>query len=64
MKKGEREKERGSGRGKPSGGKRLCSTDTEFEKLYLPGTHEKKKIQEVIRDPGLLKEHILKGIRK
>ena len=31
--------------------KKICRTDSEFEELYLPGTHEKKKIQESIREP-------------
>jgi hypothetical protein len=45
-------------------GKKICSTDTEFEELFLPGTHEKKKMQETIKEPGKLKDHILKRMRK
>ncbi len=45
-------------------GKKICSTDTEFEELFLPGTHEKKKMQEAIKEPGKLKDHILKKMRK
>lgn len=44
--------------------KKICSTDTEFEELFLPDSHEKKKMQEAINEPGKLKDHILKKMRK
>jgi hypothetical protein len=45
-------------------GKKICSTDTEFEELFLPGAHEKKTMQEAIKEPQKLKEHILKRMQK
>ena len=47
-----------------STGKKICSTDTEFEELFLPGAHEKKKMQEALREPQKLKDHILKRMKK
>ncbi|HUH79525.1 MAG TPA: hypothetical protein VLY83_06480 [Methanoregula sp.] len=44
--------------------KKVCRTDSEFEELFLPGTHEKKKIQETVREPEKLKESILKRLKK
>ena len=44
--------------------KKICSTDIEFEELFLPGAHEKRKMQEAIKEPGKLKDHILKRMRK
>jgi hypothetical protein len=44
--------------------KKICSTDTEFEELFLPGAHEKRKMQEAIREPQKLKDHILKRMQK
>ena len=43
--------------------RKICRTDSEFEELYLPGTHEKKKIQESIREPEKLKEALLRRIK-
>ncbi|HXX55051.1 MAG TPA: hypothetical protein VEI81_03050 [Methanoregula sp.] len=43
--------------------KKMCRTDSEFEELYLPGTHEKKKIQESIREPEKLREALLRRMR-
>ncbi|HVN73829.1 MAG TPA: hypothetical protein VMT44_04460 [Methanoregula sp.] len=43
--------------------KKICRTDSEFEELYLPGPHEKKKIQESIREPEKLKEALLRRIK-
>jgi hypothetical protein len=45
-------------------GKRVCHSDAEFEEMFLPGVHEKKNIQEAIREPERLKEHFLRRIRK
>ena len=45
-------------------GRKICSTDTEFEELFLPDSHEKKKMQEAIREPEKLKDHILKRMRR
>ena len=44
--------------------RRICRTDTEFEEIFLPGTHEKKKMQEAIREPEKLKDRILKRLEE
>ena len=45
-------------------GRRVCSSEKEFEELFLPGTHEKKTIEETVQEPGKLKESLLKKMRK
>ena len=42
--------------------KKICHSDKEFEELFLPKSHEKKKMQEVINAPEKLKEHLTKNI--
>jgi len=44
--------------------KKVCHSDKEFEELFLPESHEKKKLQEVINAPEKLKEHLTKNIIK
>jgi hypothetical protein len=44
--------------------KKVCHSDKEFEELFLPDTHEKKKLQEAINQPEKLTEHLTKDIIK
>lgn len=44
--------------------KKVCHSDKEFEELFLPESHEKKKLQEAINDPEKLTEHLTKNIIK
>ena len=32
--------------------KKVCHSDKEFEELFLPESHEKKKLQEIINAAG------------
>jgi hypothetical protein len=48
---------------KESKGKKICHSDREFEELFLPGSHEKKKMQEAINEPGKLTEHLTENFR-
>ena len=49
---------------KESKGKKVCHSDREFEELYLPGSHEKRKMQEAIKEPGKLTEHLMENLRE
>jgi hypothetical protein len=44
--------------------KKICHTDREFEELFLPGSLEKKKMQEAINEPEKLTDHLTKNIIK
>jgi hypothetical protein len=44
--------------------KKVCHSDKEFEELFLPESHEKKKLQEAINHPEKLTEHLTKNIIK
>ena len=48
---------------KESKGKKICHSDREFEELFLPGSHEKKKMQEAINEPRKLTEHLTENLR-
>jgi len=45
-------------------GHRVCSSESEFEELFLPGIHARKTIEETVHEPGKLKESLLKKMRK
>ncbi len=42
--------------------KKICSSEMEFEELFLPETHRKKKLQELISEPEKLREHLKKSV--
>jgi hypothetical protein len=44
--------------------KKVCHSDKEFEELFLPESHEKRKLQEIINEPKKLTEHLTKDIIK
>jgi hypothetical protein len=44
--------------------KKVCHSDKEFEELFLPESHEKKNLQEIINEPKKLTEHLTKDLMK
>lgn len=42
----------------------VCKTEADFEKIFLPVTHEKKIRKQVMEDPKKFGEHLEKELKR
>jgi hypothetical protein len=42
----------------------VCKTEADFEKIFLPSTHEKKLRKQAMEDPKIFGEHLEKELKR